>query len=365
MINSRGQYLFVSGDLSDIIIDGGVMPLRANAKILRGEDIAFLKEAYCERYNAVRSIQAADWSPRTPTQTISRTFSKKILGSGVGSEPHWTADMRSLYGSAFTYTMVDPDASLDNWLGEPGVYTPFREVRFHSGRYVSEAGFETVNTPAEYGGVLRREPIMASFRNLRKSSRFANNPSAGLYTTTDGTVVFDARGGAEIGSHVRSKSQFWKQEWRGAWEWVTDPIPYHYEWGWYKAHIEPVIGRTLYIPGLCKGAIVHLFIEGMLSVSHSFPGGNTYDEYRNGMFVGSRTVPSDGATVTFTEAEIVETISAFMEAKVADGTFTHVDIETPTETPGGSSQVKESVISFNGGTLYVVVDLGQHTHWWV
>lgn len=74
MINNVSEYQFVTGqnidaqhphgDLDRIIIDGGIMPLRSSSasaastinwkNCLRGEDIAFLMEAYCERMNAMR-----------------------------------------------------------------------------------------------------------------------------------------------------------------------------------------------------------------------------------------------------------------------------------------------------------------------
>lgn len=48
MINNRADYRFVQGDIGDVIIDGGVMPVRAAdaKKVLRGEDICFLAEAH-------------------------------------------------------------------------------------------------------------------------------------------------------------------------------------------------------------------------------------------------------------------------------------------------------------------------------
>lgn len=48
MINNRADYRFVRGDIGQVAIDGGVMPVRpGDAKnVLRGEDICFMAEAH-------------------------------------------------------------------------------------------------------------------------------------------------------------------------------------------------------------------------------------------------------------------------------------------------------------------------------
>lgn len=48
MIDNRNDYRFVRGDIGQVAIDGGVMPVRpGDAKnVLRGEDICFLAEAH-------------------------------------------------------------------------------------------------------------------------------------------------------------------------------------------------------------------------------------------------------------------------------------------------------------------------------
>jgi hypothetical protein len=85
MITDPSEYLFVTGDLNDIRIDGEIMPLRtgntgkvdkngvpiSRRNIMRGEDICFLKEAIEERR---RAIARDDDSP---------TFSKKISSSQI------------------------------------------------------------------------------------------------------------------------------------------------------------------------------------------------------------------------------------------------------------------------------------------
>lgn len=51
MIDDITDYKYVSGPLSEIKIDGGIMPLRSgdDKKILRGEDITFLMETLRRR----------------------------------------------------------------------------------------------------------------------------------------------------------------------------------------------------------------------------------------------------------------------------------------------------------------------------
>lgn len=91
MINNVSEYQFVTGqnidaqhphgDLDRIIIDGGIMPLRSSSSsaastinwknCLRGEDIAFLMEACCERMNAM-SIILDDSHSRVFGSTVSR-----------------------------------------------------------------------------------------------------------------------------------------------------------------------------------------------------------------------------------------------------------------------------------------------------
>lgn len=48
MIDNSNDYRFVRGDIGQVAIDGGVMPVRQGdaKKVLRGEDICFLAEAH-------------------------------------------------------------------------------------------------------------------------------------------------------------------------------------------------------------------------------------------------------------------------------------------------------------------------------
>lgn len=101
MINSVGQYEYVigadvdeahpHGDLDRIVIDGEVMPLRtgdtgktdkdgnaiSRQKILRGEDIAFLLEAFYQRYYCNWCAEVVGWSWETSTAT--GTTEKKFM----------------------------------------------------------------------------------------------------------------------------------------------------------------------------------------------------------------------------------------------------------------------------------------------
>lgn len=138
MITDPSEYLFVTGDLDDIRIDGEIMPLRtgdtgnfdkndnpiSRRNIMRGEDICFLKEAIEERR---RAIARDDDSP---------TFSKKISSSQIeevdaklrdaitGSGPYrwdweWLDAMPSTSIDAITETNPSSDGSY---------YTPAYDV---------------------------------------------------------------------------------------------------------------------------------------------------------------------------------------------------------------------------------------------
>ena len=67
MISSVSDYKFVTNDLDKIIIDGGIMPLRDNPSVIRGEDITYPTEVR-ERIRSALYLKAAS----------KRSFSRKI-----------------------------------------------------------------------------------------------------------------------------------------------------------------------------------------------------------------------------------------------------------------------------------------------
>ena len=54
MISSVSDYKFVTNDLDKIIIDGGIMPLRDNPYVIRGEDITYPMEVRARMQSALR-----------------------------------------------------------------------------------------------------------------------------------------------------------------------------------------------------------------------------------------------------------------------------------------------------------------------
>jgi hypothetical protein len=57
VIQTHDDYHFVGGDdFHEIIVNGGIMPLRSNPMTLRGEDIVFLQEALSERQYATGDV---------------------------------------------------------------------------------------------------------------------------------------------------------------------------------------------------------------------------------------------------------------------------------------------------------------------
>ena len=70
MIQAHDDYHFVGGDdFHEIIVNGGIMPLRSNPMTLRGEDIVFLQEAFIERQLASGDMMDA----AEPTQKLNFT----------------------------------------------------------------------------------------------------------------------------------------------------------------------------------------------------------------------------------------------------------------------------------------------------
>lgn len=92
MISKASDYRFIYGDLDRIVIDGKIMPLRTGntdkvdkngnpipkANILRGEDIAFIMEACCQRYYAGYNIWEVATSQRYVDQSERLFFSRNI-----------------------------------------------------------------------------------------------------------------------------------------------------------------------------------------------------------------------------------------------------------------------------------------------
>ena len=73
-VTGKSDYRFVTGDLDKIVIDGGIMPSRAEKRIMRGEDIAWLMEAACERIRAYYTLA-----------TTTSKFSREISASQINA----------------------------------------------------------------------------------------------------------------------------------------------------------------------------------------------------------------------------------------------------------------------------------------
>ena len=127
MITDPSEYLFVTGDLNDIRIDGEIMPLRTGntgkvdkngvpiprKNILRGEDVCFLKEATEERRRAIaRDSDSPVFSRKISATQMAATDAKlrdAIFGTGAFRYCwEWLDEMPSSGVDAITET--DPSS---------------------------------------------------------------------------------------------------------------------------------------------------------------------------------------------------------------------------------------------------------------
>lgn len=185
MINNVSEYQFVTGqnidaqhphgDLDRIIIDGGIMPLRSSSpsaastinwkNCLRGEDIAFLMEACCERMNAM-SIILDDSHSRVFGSTVSRyqvdniaTDVREIFytSGGHGGQGRW--------GYPWIKNGIYPTspAVLDS--GDIIGGSAFLEA--YQGYYYTLSDAQTTKYPTQ-DGVLRRSTIETMFSDISK-----------------------------------------------------------------------------------------------------------------------------------------------------------------------------------------------------
>lgn len=114
MINNINDYKFVQGDIVDVVIDGGIMPVRAQPRILRGEDICFVAEAHEQRTDLLDQAVIFD-SPNSynggyQTTTLSQPgqqfdFTRKLSLSQLCAVDNMNViDISKLPGSGSPYT---------------------------------------------------------------------------------------------------------------------------------------------------------------------------------------------------------------------------------------------------------------------
>lgn len=180
MINNVSEYQLVKGadidsshphgDLDRIIINGGIMPLRDDnlnpsnptnwKKCLRGEDIAFLKEANCERYNAMTAVYGG---------TRTDQFSRKISRSQVDNTCYIITELFRRSGDGLWDTA---------WIKD-GVYPTSRValdsssigndafLEAYQGYYYTLSDAQTTEYPTQ-DGILRRSTIETMFSDISK-----------------------------------------------------------------------------------------------------------------------------------------------------------------------------------------------------
>lgn len=186
MINSASDYQFVTGrnidaqhphgDLDRIIINGGIMPLRSSSSsasstinwknCLRGEDIAFLQEAYCERLNAMRVSYG---------QSYTSDFSRIVEAARVNSVGLYIRQAFKRSGNGYWGT---------TWI-KNGTYPTFPAVldialdisivnisaflAAYQGYYFALPDAQTPSNPVpDQDKVLRRSIIEAMFSDISK-----------------------------------------------------------------------------------------------------------------------------------------------------------------------------------------------------
>ena len=227
MISSVSDYKFVQGDLDKIIIDGGIMPLRDNPSVIRGEDITYptevrerIKSALNRSVGSKRSFSRkiqkpsdlfyrGNWSSIVPSDAslrqsfgnmngysfdglyAARTILKSMIPEITGPEyikadgPSYTTDAllktKSLYAAFSSYFMTLDD--VPELTGDPVlVAEPIRNM------------LDFVNSLRCF--FFGRQSDISEFRNM---TRFANGDraywsKAGSYVSSenwdDMTVTF-------------------------------------------------------------------------------------------------------------------------------------------------------------------------------
>ena len=185
MIKSAKEYEFVSGDLDKIIIDGNVMPLRKgnskttgveNSKILRGEDIAFLGEAYCERENL--------WSARSSGQRYSSTieFTHKLSKHRLPDYLDALAKRKAFW--------VDPEMEMPTTKvyegSEQNLEYFLRSVWPGLNKYCTNSLYDDSRYKKQPGGksnVLNQECILNCFENLKLMTACSQEQMFPTYNT--------------------------------------------------------------------------------------------------------------------------------------------------------------------------------------
>lgn len=157
MITSRSQYYYVTGDLDEIKIDGSIMTRRADKKVLRGEDIAFIKELTRYRELAIGS--------RLGNPTFSRSLSLSNLGDAISRYNSFIAKPMLFDngpGSAFVfYRDGSSSASSETPL------TAEEWVKYYAGESEESRSYRIDN----FDSVLRKDRILKMIEGFPRFSR--------------------------------------------------------------------------------------------------------------------------------------------------------------------------------------------------
>lgn len=186
MINNVSEYQFVTGqnidaqhphgDLDRIIIDGGIMPLRSSSSsaastinwknCLRGEDIAFLYEAACERLRAMSVLYGPSYVG---------SFSREVRADIVNNIGF---DIRLLFersGSGYWNSAWIKDGVYPT---SPAVFEPSLDISItnisafleaYQDYYYTLSDAQTpINPVPDQDKVLRRSTIEAMFSDISK-----------------------------------------------------------------------------------------------------------------------------------------------------------------------------------------------------
>lgn len=209
MISSVSDYKFVHGDLDKIIIDGGIMPLRDNPSVIRGEDITYPTEVRERIRSALNRGAVSKRSFSRKIQKPTDLFYRKNWSSIVPSDTSLRQIFGNMNGYSFDGNYYNPSTILKSMIPEitgpeyikadgPAQDHVAEALRKTKSLYVAFSSyFMTQDDVPELTGypVLMAEPIrnmldfvnslrcfffgrqsgMSEFRNM---TRFANGDSA-------------------------------------------------------------------------------------------------------------------------------------------------------------------------------------------
>lgn len=175
MITKPEEYRYVTGgDMNLVKFDGGIMPLRDEPRILRGEDVCFLIEAYKTRANAIKAVRfpmadslaffpKAEWQDYSDYNTDTHEFTRRLDRE------------QALLATEKIKTVMDREGGYLNTIhaydGSAREYATDRELQFINYRFHRMFGtFGSANSDEDIqsvrDGFVRQNPIEHAFSDV-------------------------------------------------------------------------------------------------------------------------------------------------------------------------------------------------------